>query len=113
MTAGEGFVKMIKPAGCVLFLGLFVFFLIFCFTAEAPLEGYVKPHNTEYYAEHLDELEQELEENMFPRLEGIEDCFVSGDRLTVIISEDSFEESSEIITHYYGKNLFDIQKIKK
>lgn len=110
MTAGEGFVKAIKPIGCVLFLLLFVIFLIFCFTAKAPLEGYVKPQTSEYYAEHLDEFEQELEENMLPRLEGIEDCFVSGDKLTIIISEAAYDESSGIITHYYGKELFDIQK---
>ncbi len=110
MTAGESFVKMLKPVGCALFLLLFVIFLIFCFTAKAPLDGYVKPQTTEYYSTHLDELEQELEENMFPQLEGIEDCFVSGDKLTIIISEAAYDESSGIITHYYGKELFDIQK---
>ena len=47
---------------------------------------------------------------MFPRLEGIEDCYVNGDRLTIIISSDDYEESSGVITHYYGKELFDIQK---
>ena len=47
---------------------------------------------------------------MFPQLEGIEDCFVSGDKLTIIISEAAYDESSGIITHYYGKELFDIQK---
>lgn len=110
MTAGQSFVKTIKPVGCVLFLLLFVIFLIFCFTAKAPLDGYVKPQTSEYYAAHLDELEQELEENMFPQLEGIEDCFVSGDRLTIIISAADYDESYGIITHYYGKELFDIQK---
>ena len=50
---------------------------------------------------------------MFPLLEGIEDCFVSGDKLTIIISGDDYEESSGIITHYYGKELFDIQKSEK
>ena len=29
MTAGEDFVKKIKPFGCVLFLALFVGFLVF------------------------------------------------------------------------------------
>lgn len=37
MTAGEGFVKAIKPIGCILFLILFVVFMVFCFTSEAPL----------------------------------------------------------------------------
>ena len=31
MTAGEQFVKWIKPAGCVLFLGIFAAFLVICF----------------------------------------------------------------------------------
>ena len=113
MTAGESFVKAIKPVGCVLFLMLFVIFLIFCFTAKAPLEDYVKPQTTEYYSTHLEELEQELETNMFPELKGIEGCYVNGDRLTIIISSDDYEESSGIITHYYGKDLFDIQKSEK
>lgn len=108
--AGQDFVKMLKPAGCIIFLLLFVLFLVFCFSAKAPLEGYVKPQTTEYYSTHLDELQQELETNMFPRLEGIEDCYISGGRLTVVISSEAFEESSGIITHYYGKELFDLQK---
>ena len=56
MTAGEQFVKWIKPAGCVLFLGIFAAFLVICFTAKAPVEGYTVPHDSQYYAQHLDEL---------------------------------------------------------
>ena len=31
MTAGQSFVKAIKPLGCVLFLILFAIFMVFCF----------------------------------------------------------------------------------
>lgn len=31
-TAGQSFVKMIGPIGSIIFLLMFVFFLIFCFT---------------------------------------------------------------------------------
>ena len=37
MTAGQSFVKAIKPFGCVLFLILFAVFMVFCFTSKAPL----------------------------------------------------------------------------
>ena len=37
MTAGQSFVKAIKPLGCVLFLILFAVFMVFCFTSKAPL----------------------------------------------------------------------------
>ena len=113
MTAGEQFVKWIKPAGCVLFLGIFAAFLVICFTASAPVEGYTVPHDSQYYAQHLDELKAELETNLFPRLEGIEDCYISGDKLKIIISDAGFEKSSKAITHYYGENLFIIEKEAK
>ena len=113
MTAGEQFVKWIKPAGCVLFLGIFAAFLVICFTAKAPVEGYTVPHDSQYYAQHLDELTAELETNLFPRLEGIEDCYISGDKLKIIISDAGFEKSSKAITHYYGENLFIIEKEAK
>lgn len=113
MTAGEQFVKWIKPAGCVLFLGIFAAFLVICFTAKAPVEGYTVPHDSQYYAQHLDELKAELEKNLFPRLEGIEDCYISGDKLKIIISDAGFEKSSKAITHYYGENLFIIEKEAK
>ena len=109
MTAGQEFVKWLKPFGCGLFILIFIIFLITCFTAKAPLEGYTVPHDSEYYAEHLDELENELETNMFPRLEGIEDCRIEGDKLTIIIDGEHFEETSKIITHYYGQDLFDLK----
>lgn len=113
MTAGEQFVKWIKPAGCVLFLGIFAAFLVICFTAKAPVEGYTVPHDSQYYAQHLDELKAELETNLFPRLEGIEDCYISGDKLKIIISDAGFEKSSKAITHYHGENLFIIEKEAK
>ncbi len=113
MTAGEQFVKWIKPAGCVLFLGIFAAFLVICFTAKAPVEGYTVPHDSQYYAQHLDELKAELETNLFPKLEGIEDCYISGGKLKIIISDAGFEKSNKAITHYYGENLFIIEKEAK
>ena len=74
MTAGQQFVKWLKPVGCGIFLLVFVLFFIMCFTAKAPVEGYTVPHDSQYYAEHLDELKTELETNLFPRLDGIIIC---------------------------------------
>lgn len=114
MTAGQSFVKAIKPFGCVLFLILFTVFMVFCFTSKAPLgDKYTCPQTTEYYSEHLDEFEQELKTNLLPLVDGIEDCRRSGDKITIIIAPESFDASSQIIYHYYGKALFDIQKSEK
>ena len=114
MTAGQNFVKAIKPLGCALFLILFVVFMVFCFTSEAPLgDKYTCPQTTEYYSEHLDEFEQELKTNLLPLVDGIEGCRISGDKITITIAPESFEESSQIIYHYYGKTILDIQKSEK
>ena len=114
MTAGQSFVKAIKPFGCVLFLILFAVFMVFCFTSKAPLgDKYTCPQTTEYYSEHLDEFEQELKTNLLPLVDGIEDCRRSGDKITIVIDPESFDASSQIIYHYYGKALFDKQKSEK
>lgn len=114
MTAGESFVKAIKPIGCVLFLIMFVVFMVYCFTGSAPLgDKYVCPQTTEYYSEHMDEFEAELEENFLPLIDGIEECRISGDKMLIVISEECYDASSQIIYHYYGKNIFDIQKSEK
>lgn len=114
MTAGQSFVKAIKPFGCVLFLILFAVFMVFRFTSKAPLgDKYTCPQTTEYYSEHLDEFEQELKTNLLPLVDGIEDCRRNGDKITIVIAPESFDASSQIIYHYYGKTLFDIQKSEK
>ena len=111
MTAGQEFVKMLRPVGCIIFLLIFVAFLVMCFTAGgAPIEGYSVPHDSDYFAEHIDELKTELEANVFPHLNGIESCEVTGDALTVTIDSASFDEISEAITHYYRDELFIFQK---
>ena len=110
MDTGASFVKKIGFVGCAVFVLLFVVFMVFCFSTKAPLEGYKAEHDTEYYSEHLDELKTELETKLFPRLSGIEDCSLTGDKLTVVISSESFDESYKIIKHYYSLELLNIEK---
>ena len=107
MDTGADFVRKIKPIGCVAFLMLFAVFLVFCFTAKAPVEGYSVPHDSQYFAEHIDELKTELETNLFPHLDGIEECRVEGDKLVIVIDSEHFAESSKAISHYYGNSLFE------
>lgn len=111
MTAGQEFVKMLKPAGCIIFLLVLIGFFAMCFSpGKAPIEGYSVPHDSDYFAEHLDELQAELEEHVFPALKGIENCSVSDGVLHIAIDSNSFEESSSAITYYYREALFDFQK---
>ena len=104
---GQQFVKWLRPVGCVLFLAVAVLVTVICFTAgQDPIPGYAAPHDTAYYAQHLDELQAELEDNVFPYLEGIADCKAAGDTLEVTIAERVFAKTRSAILQYYDLSLF-------
>ena len=108
MTAGQEFVKRLKPIGCVIFIVMFALFLVICFTAagNAPVKGYIPPHDTEYFSSHLDELKAELEEVLLPQLDGEAECAVTGDRLTVTVDAEHFDAVKKALVHYYTDKLF-------
>lgn len=111
MNTGEDFVKKIGPFGCALFLALFVFFLIYCFTSAPadPLKGYEAPFDSEYYvqsSETLQQLQTELESNVFPKLKGIISSEIKDYKLIITIKGDSFADSRDEILKYYDESLF-------
>ena len=110
--AGQEFVKMLKPAGCVIFILVMIGFFAICFKpATHPVEGYEPPHDSEYYAGRLDELQTELEENLFPQLEGIMGWEQQDGKLVVRIEADDFSDTAGSIVYYYGKDLFVLDKV--
>ncbi|MEG0876030.1 MAG: hypothetical protein RSD32_00925 [Oscillospiraceae bacterium] len=110
-TAGQSFVKSIRPLGAALFLLIFVLFLIVCFTdgRGKPLVGYVPPNYSEYYAQNettLAELKTELEAKVFPKLEGIIRCELNPKTLTIIIEQTKLEAAKTEILRFYDESLF-------
>ena len=109
VTAGEGFVKMLRPVGCVVFLILAVAVTVLCFTAGSdPIRGYEAPEDTVYYAAHLEDLQAELEANVFPHLEGVLESAVTGDKVTVTVAEDHFAVTRSAILRYFDESLLEI-----
>ena len=110
MGAGQEFVKKLRPAGCILFLLISAYFLVFCFTSgKNPIPGYVSPHASSYYSQNittLTELKAELETNVFPKLTGIEDCQVSNGKLSITIDSLSYLKSRTAILRFYDASLF-------
>ena len=106
-TAGGEFVKKIRPVGCVMFLFILVMFLVICFSAgKDPIPGYEPPNTSEYYAQNLDELVSELEENVFPHIEGVVSAEVEGDVIVITIEESHFAVSRSAVLNYYDAELF-------
>ena len=109
MGTGQSFVKWLRPAGCVLFLGLFIAVTVILLTDRgAPVEGYSPPESSEYYAQHLDELAQELEENLLPLFEGIDaNCRVEDGTVVVTVPEDELFTVLRGVIYYYDQDLFE------
>ena len=114
MTAGEEFVKWLKPGGCILLIVVFVLVLMMCFgSSKDPLPGYESAEDTAYYAqsdETLKELGQELENNVFPRLEGEESWRIENGRVVVTLEEEYFIATRAAILRYYDDSLFEFRK---
>lgn len=115
MTAGQEAVKFLKPFGCVLVLLLTAIFFFICFSScSDPIKGYTPPHDSDYYAEHIDELQTELVGNVFPLLDGSFTCEISDDgTLAVTISGGSYVELRAAILRYYDAELFTFSEAGK
>lgn len=114
LSNGQWLWKTLKPAGCIFVLLLAVVALVLCFTAGSdPIKGYAPPESGEYYAAHLDELKTELEENVFPNLEGVTGCEVSGSKVAVSIEYDSFSVTRSALLHYFDSELLELIQLEK
>lgn len=114
LSNGQWLWKTLKPAGCIFVLLLAVVALVLCFTAGSdPIKGYAPPESGEYYAVHLDELKTELEENVFPNLEGVTGCEVSGGKVAVSIEYDSFSVTRSALLHYFDSELLELIQLEK
>ena len=113
MTAGEDFIRKIRPIGCACFIILAILVTIICFTAgKDPIKGYSAPQSTEYYAGHLEELKAELEENVFPNIDGVAGCEIDGSVVAVYLEKDDLAVSRSAILRYFDKSLFDFREAK-
>lgn len=111
MTAGQSFVKSIRPLGCVMFLALAILVTAICLTSgRKPIPGYEPPQATAYYAEHPEALVTELESNVFPHLEYDMTAEIAGDTVTVTVENENFVAGRAAILRYFDESLFVFQR---
>ena len=112
-TAGQTFVKNIRPAGCALFLILAILVTAVCLTSgRDPVPGYAAPQTMEYYAENPAELVSELEENVFPALEYDMTAAVTDGSVTLTIEDENFVIGRAAILRYFDESLFVFERGK-
>ena len=111
--------KKLKPLGIVLILGFSVLFVIMCLTVDMGVpERYVPEHDTAYYAEsaeHLAELEAELDEHVFPSVRGLVDHGVDAElmKLTVSVEEKYYDMAVAALSRDISPELFEFVMIEE
>ena len=99
---GAQIARWLGPVGGGFVLLLSVLMIAFCLTRGAnPVPGYTPPHDSEYYAQHLDELAQELNENVLPVLD---------ETVTVTASEKEYVPVRGAVLKFYDAALFTFEK---
>ena len=111
-TAGQAFVKTIRPAGMALFLLVAVLVTWICLTSgRDPIPGYAPPETTEFYAAHPDELVTELETNVFPALpEYTMSAEALDGAVAVTVDSDHFVAARAALLRYFDGSLFDFRR---
>jgi len=107
MSAGQSFVKAIRPLGCVVFLGLAVLVTALCFSSgRKPIPGYEPPLTMAEYAADPVLLVTELETNVFPALAYDMTAEVTGDAVTVTVENENFVAGRAAVLRYFEESLF-------
>ena len=110
LTAGQSFIRTIRPAGCALFLILAVLVTAVCFTAgRDPIPGYTPPERASYEND-LSRLVTVLESQVFPELDqyGLT-AAVTGDTVTVTV-QGNLAAARSAILHYFPEDLITFER---
>ena len=111
LTAGQSFVKSIRPAGCALFLILAVLVAAVCLTAgRDPFPGYRPPERASYEND-LSQLVTVLETQVFPKLPEYDMAArLTGDTVTVTIDDAHFVVGRSAILRYFPEDLITFER---
>lgn len=111
MGTGQQFAKKLGAVGCVLVLAAAVISTVLMFTARGgKVDGYTPPQGSDYYAVRLEELMEELNANLLPKLEARDVTVELTDgRLLITAPEEALNTVRLTLTYYFDEELFEFQ----
>ncbi len=115
MGTGSEFAKKLGIAGCVAVLILSVIATAMMFTSRGTaVEGYAPPEDAAYYKTHPEELLEEIETNLLPRLDapGVE-LRLSEGKIAVAGEKGPLQTARLAIIHYFDPDLFEFTEVSR
>ncbi|MBQ3011326.1 MAG: hypothetical protein IJD81_09065 [Oscillospiraceae bacterium] len=91
--------------GLVVLLFSFVFVLTMLTAGPEKLD-YEPAHDTVYYEQHLTVLQTELDEHVFPYVEGVQFCEEADGKLVIGIREKYYLDTRAVIIDLFDQTLF-------
>ena len=105
-TAGQQWAQRLGVFGGILVLLFSLMFVLTMVTAGPEKLDYTPAHDTAYYVQHMDELQVELEREIFPHVEGIVSCETGDNKLVIGIQQSKYIETRAVIIGLFDRELF-------
>ena len=106
--------KKLKPLGIILILGCSILAFITCLTVDMGVPPrYESKHEVSYYMqseETMQELVAELEENVFPNIDGIESYSINAEtgKIDIVTDPDYTSKVRLVLERDFGTELFTV-----
>lgn len=111
MNPGKEWAIRLKPAGCIAVLIFSLLCVAMMFTAGPDkIEGFEPAQTDTYYAQHLEDLQTELETYVFPEVSGVVSCEERDGALVITLESEDFINTRAAILQYYDQSLFIFEK---
>ena len=106
INPGQQWAQRLGVVGGMVVLLFSLVFVLTMLTAGPEKLVYTPAHDTVYYAQNLDVLQTELEEQVFPHVEGVQFCEEADGKLVVGIREKYYLDTRAVIIDLFDRELF-------
>ena len=106
INPGQQWAQRLGVVGGMVVLLFSLVFVLTMLTAGPEKLVYTPAHDTAYYAQNLDVLQTELEEQVFPHVEGVQFCEEADGKLVVGIREKYYLDTRAVIIDLFDRELF-------
>ena len=110
VNPGQQWAQRLGVVGGIVVLLFSLVFVLTMLTAGPEKLDYVPQHDTAYYQQHPDVLQSELEEAVFPYVEGVESCEAAEEKLVIGIRTKYFIETRAVIIDLFDRELFEFKE---